>query len=303
MCDGPYEIEEDCANAINTCEYQGDTTYALDTNSLTSTDYYMHWGCCTVAGSTAIRIRGYNAQGNSLGINGVYELVYETYPSDADIQAGTNPTHKYQRLRHILTDSTDPTLTVTIEQLNGNGKWQVIVAGDSANPYLESELVSSCPTTAGKWIMKDPTKATTLKDTVTTTDIHQTTSLQLDDTVPIIVTCSEGNSKCPATHPYSYHHGNRCCSSPFNFPSTNSPSDPSTLLNPGDEYDANNVASDPCLGESVDCASQTVTNPCRRNLENPANFKALAGGVHQYDKIIMCENKCFSVDFTSLAKT
>ena len=74
----------------------------------------------------------------------------------------------------------------------------------------------------------------------------------------------------------------------------------STLLNPGDAYDAN---ADVCLGESVDCASDTVTNPCRRNLANPGNFKALAGGVHKYDKIIMCENKCNDVDFTNLPKT
>ena len=58
MCDGPYEIYEDCENAITTCEYQTVNTYSLnDTNKLTSTEDYMHWGCCTVVSSTAIRVR------------------------------------------------------------------------------------------------------------------------------------------------------------------------------------------------------------------------------------------------------
>ena len=85
---------------------------------------------------------------------------------------------------------------MTIEQENGNGKWQIIVYDTNGqNPvvYLESELISACPTTAGKWIMKAPAQANVLQTTVTTTEIHTDTQLAENATVPIIVTCSEGN--------------------------------------------------------------------------------------------------------------
>merc|ERR1712130_151727 len=103
-CGPPEDAVRIDTCTTNPCVVEPPETSTSKITALTKD--YMHWQCCGTR-STAIRVMGMDPKSNSLGLNGVYELMYDQQ-SEADIRTiGGLPQHRYKLLYTDPADSSD----------------------------------------------------------------------------------------------------------------------------------------------------------------------------------------------------
>ena len=201
-----------------------------------------------------------NEDAEKLGINGVYELIYDEYVGNGH----NTRKHRYVRLK--APTSALQKAVVIAQQFNVSSNtgeadaghnWKILycdvnptvgltttlvtpIDESSCQEFLSSANVkSNCPIEAGGWTITDIANS---PNSDTAAGTNNPASLANGNVADIRVSCSTTRNKCPELNPFSFHWGQYCCSSPFfhygyaTAEATNSnPHQPAEVLSPDHE--------------------------------------------------------------------